>query len=64
MFVDEKVYKECRDIVPLVCIGDEVIWIIGDDVSGFKTGMKKGRISENYKLCNDTKDIVLLEYLE
>ncbi|MFV0516340.1 MAG: tRNA lysidine(34) synthetase TilS [Aminipila sp.] len=64
LFVDEKVYKECRDIVPLVCIGDEVIWIIGDDVSGFKTGMKKGRISENYKLCNDTKDIVLLEYLE
>ncbi|QHI72783.1 tRNA lysidine(34) synthetase TilS [Aminipila terrae] len=64
MFVDEKVYKECRDQVPMVCIGDEVIWIIGDDVSGFKTGMKRGRISENYKLDNDTKDIVLLEYLE
>nr|WP_315019959.1 tRNA lysidine(34) synthetase TilS [uncultured Aminipila sp.] len=64
MFVDEKVYKECRDQVPMVCIGDEVIWIIGDDVSGYKTGMKRGRISENYKLDNDTKDIVLLEYLE
>lgn len=64
MFVDEKVYKECREQVPMVCIGDEVIWIIGDDVSGYKTGMKRGRISENYKLDNDTKDIVLLEYLE
>lgn len=64
MFVDEKVYKECRDQVPMVCIGDEVIWIIGDDVSGYNTGMKRGRISENYKLDNATKDIVLLEYSE
>ncbi len=64
MFVDEKVYKECREQVPMVCIGDEVIWIIGDDVSGYNTGMKRGRISENYKLDNATKDIVLLEYLE
>lgn len=64
MFVDEKVYKECRDQVPMVCIGDEIVWLIGDDVSGYNTGMKRGRISENYKLDNDTKDIVLLEYLE
>ncbi len=64
IFVDEKVYKECRDQVPMVCVGDEVIWIIGDDVSGHSTGMKRGRISENYKLDKDTKDIVLLEYLE
>lgn len=64
MFVDEKVYKECRDKVPMVCIGDEAIWIIGDDVSNYKTGMKRGRISENYKLDNETKDIVLLEYLD
>ncbi|MBN7774386.1 tRNA lysidine(34) synthetase TilS [Clostridium aminobutyricum] len=64
MFVDEKVYKECRNQVPLVCIGDEVIWIIGDDVSGYSTGMKNGRISENYKLTMDTEQIVLLEYLD
>ncbi|QIB70292.1 tRNA lysidine(34) synthetase TilS [Aminipila butyrica] len=64
IFVDEKVYKECRDQVPMVCIGDEVIWIVGDDVSGHTTGMKRGRMSENYKLDRDTKDIVLLEYLE
>jgi len=64
MFVDEKVYKECRDQVPLVCIGDEVLWIIGDDVSNYNTGMKRGRISENYKLTMDTEQIVLLEYLD
>jgi tRNA(Ile)-lysidine synthase len=64
MFVDEKVYKECREQVPLVCVGDEVIWIIGDDVSGYNTGMRRGRISENYKLSIETEQILLLEYLD
>ena len=63
LFVDEKVYKECRDIVPLVCIGDEVLWMIGDEVSGYNTGLKRGRISEKYKLDDSTAHIVLLEFL-
>lgn len=64
LFVNEKVYKECRDKVPMVCIGDEVIWIVGDDVSGYDTGMKRGRVSENYKLEKDTQNIVILEFLK
>ena len=64
LFVDEKVYKECRDLVPLVCIGDEVLWIVGDEVSGYNTGLKRGRISEKYKLDDTTEHIVLLEFLD
>lgn len=62
IFVDEKVYREKRDLVPLVCMGSEVIWIVGDDVSGQNTGMKRGRISENYKIGEKTEEILLLVY--
>ncbi|MGP1570145.1 MAG: tRNA lysidine(34) synthetase TilS, partial [Eubacteriales bacterium] len=63
LFTDEKVYREERDKVPLVCIGSEVLWIIGDDVSGRITGMRRGRINENYKLDSDSEEVVILEYL-
>lgn len=62
LFVDEKVYKEQRDSVPLVCIGDEVIWIVGDDISGLNTGMKRGRISELYKVDSNSENIAILDY--
>jgi len=50
-FVDEKFAREDRDRIPLLCIGSEVIWVIGS------------RISENYKVEKDTEQIILLEYL-
>ena len=62
LFTDEKVYKEQRDNVPLVCIGSEVLWVIGDDVSGKTTGMKHGRINEKYKVDPDSDEVLLLEY--
>ncbi|WP_051280744.1 tRNA lysidine(34) synthetase TilS [Anaerovorax odorimutans] len=49
-FVDAKIKKERRDFIPLVCLGSEVIWIIGY------------RISENYRLKEETAHILLLEY--
>lgn len=49
-FVDAKIKKEERNTIPLVCLGSEVIWIIGH------------RVSENYKVKEKTQDILLLEY--
>ncbi len=63
IFVDEKVYRECRDKVPVVAVYDEILWIIGDDTSGFSTGLKRGRVSENYRLTESTRNIVLLEFV-
>lgn len=50
-FVDSKVRKEERDRIPLICLGSEVLWVAGS-----------GRISENYKVDSDTKQIIVLEY--
>lgn len=50
-FVDEKYAREERDRVPILCLGPEVLWIVG------------GRISENYKVEDQTERIILLEYL-
>ena len=49
-FVDAKILQEKRDVFPLVCIGSEVLWIVGK------------RINENYKVREDTGKILLLEY--
>lgn len=49
-FVDAKIKKEERDFLPLVCLGSEVIWAIGY------------RVSENYRVKEKTKNILLLEY--
>lgn len=49
-FVDEKIRKEERDRIPLLCLGSEIIWVIGS------------RISENYKVEDDTERIISLEY--
>ena len=49
-FVDEKYSRTERDRVPILCLGPEVLWIVG------------GRISENYKVEDHTERIIILEY--
>ena len=46
LFIDDKIAKENRATVPLITDGSHVIWIIG------------GRISEKYKLTENTKTIL------
>ncbi|MBL4936923.1 tRNA lysidine(34) synthetase TilS [Clostridium sp. YIM B02515] len=46
LFIDLKVPKEERDNIPLICFDDEIAWI-----SGY-------RISENYKVDKNTKNIL------
>ncbi len=49
-FVDEKYAREVRDRIPILCLGSEVIWVVGS------------RINENYKVQDHTERIILLEY--
>lgn len=50
LFVDLKIGKEKRDCIPLVCLGTEVLWVIGH------------RMSENFKVGDETEVIISLEY--
>lgn len=49
-FIDGKIEKEQRDEIPLLSLGSEILWIIGS------------RISENYKVDEGTKNVLILEY--
>ncbi len=50
-FVDNKIPREKRNEVPLLCCGNEVIWIVGH------------RINENFKVTDSTVKILCLEYV-
>ncbi|QEK11092.1 tRNA lysidine(34) synthetase TilS [Crassaminicella thermophila] len=49
-FIDAKIPREERDKIPLVCDGEEIMWIIGH------------RISEKYKVDQNTKNVLVLTY--
>ena len=49
-FINEKIPRGERKCIPLVAIGNEVIWIIGR------------RFSEKYKVSKYTKEVLVLEY--
>jgi len=50
-FIDEKIPREERDLIPMITEGQEIIWIVGK------------RYSEKYKITDDTKEVVIIEYL-
>ncbi len=48
-FIDEKIPKEKRDLIPLIVNGEDIIWILGY------------RISNKYKVTEKTKNIIIIE---
>lgn len=51
-FIDEKVPRQIRDVQPLLADGSHIIWVIG------------GRISEAYKVDENTKRILQIKLTE
>ena len=51
-FIDQKIAKEKRDKLALILDGETIIWVVGY------------RISENYKVRSNTKNILVLEYIK
>ncbi len=49
-FIDKKIPRDIRYRIPLMCIGSEVIWIIGH------------RTNENYRVGEHTRRILLVEF--
>lgn len=52
LFIDEKVPREQRNSIPLLCDGAHVMWVIG------------GRISEAYKVTEQSKKILVVKVME
>jgi len=53
LFVDMKVPKKLRDTIYMAAIGNEILWI--------PEGVSKVRYSDNYKVSESTKKVLILE---
>ena len=51
IFIDNKIPREERENIPLVAVGNEIIWVVGY------------YINNNYKIDNSTKKILKLEFM-
>ena len=51
-FIDEKIPRKERDLVPLLADGDHIMWVIGN------------RMSEAYKISEETKAILEISVME
>ena len=49
-FIDEKIPQKERERIPLLCDGNQIMWVIGY------------RMSERYKVDSDTKRILIVNY--
>lgn len=52
LFIDEKIPREQREEVPLLCDGNHVMWVLG------------GRISEAYKVTEHSRKILVVKMME
>ena len=48
-FINEKIPKEIRDIIPVIAEGSHVLWVVGY------------RMSKQYQICQDTKNILKIK---
>lgn len=49
-FIDNKIPRELRNSIPLVCMGKEVVWVIGH------------KISDKFRVTENTKSVLRMEY--
>ncbi len=49
-FIDEKISRDHRERIPLICDDDEIMWVVGY------------RTSEKYKIDEHTERVLILEY--
>ena len=50
IFINLKVPREERDIIPLICFDDEIAWIVGY------------KVSESFKITKSTKRVLKISF--
>lgn len=49
-FIDSKIPRELRDKIPLICIDNEIVWVVGY------------KMSDKFKVTENTKRVLKIEY--
>ncbi len=63
LFIDDKVFREMRKSIPIIAVGNIVLGIFSDKVTGNHTNMIKTRRNGKYNLDKNTKRILYIECL-
>lgn len=50
IFINLKVPREERDVIPLICFDDEIAWIVGY------------KVSESFKITKSTKRVLKISF--
>ena len=64
LLVDSKVRKAARDSILMVCIGNEVLWVLPSEHFAGENERTKGRFSPKFHITEDTKRVLLIELEE
>lgn len=59
-FVDQKVPKHCRDQIKLLAKGSSILWVLPSEDFLAENMKKKGRFSTDYKVLNNTDEVVIV----
>ncbi len=63
-FVDTKVRKSARDSLLMVCIDNEVLWVLPNPELGTEEQREKGKFSQNFHLDDTSERVLFLEVTE
>ena len=61
LLVDSKVPRDFRDSVLLAACGSEILWVIGADSGIDGIFPARSRFTANYKISDDSKEVLILE---
>ena len=61
LLVDSKVRKSARDSILMVCIGNEVLWVLPSEYFAGEREKTKGRFSPKFHITDETKRVLLIE---
>lgn len=62
-FVDSKIPANYRDMIPMVAVGSDVLWVLPNNALATKSERNKGKYSHNYQIDDSSKAVLFLEII-
>lgn len=63
-FVDAKIPASYRDMIPMVAVGGEVLWVLPNSSLPSQGERNKGKFSQNYQIDDSTDTLLFLEIID